>query len=107
MNDSIKREANKLGLSLWPRENVERPYTRKKWAVMKGDTKLAVLASTSVQPFLKGYREAMYRPVALNDVDVLRSAREILESRGQDVENLSSAIWSMTCATVYCGRNGG
>ena len=59
MKDSIKRQAAAMGLTLVPRENRERPYTRKVWAAYKGERVLAVLATTSVQPFLDGYRAAL------------------------------------------------
>ena len=64
MKHSIKQQAAAMGLTLVPRETRERPYMRKPymrkvWAAYKGERELAVLATTSVQPFLDGYRAAL------------------------------------------------
>ena len=48
---------------------------------------------TGVRPFLDGYEAGC--DTRLSDVELLRAARSILEDRGQDIENLSSAIWAL------------
>ena len=67
-------------------------------AVYRGDERIYHGEVAGVRPFLEGYEAG--GDTRLTDLDILRAARSLLEDRGQDVENLSSAIWSMTCGTV-------
>lgn len=62
-------------------------------AVYRGDERIYHGEVAGVRPFLEGYEAG--GDTRLSDLDILRGARSILEDRGQDVENLSSAIWSM------------
>lgn len=71
-------------------------------AVYRGDDRLYHGAPAGARPFVDGYDVAKSEPVTdlmldprLSDLELLRAARAILEERGQDVENLSSAIWSI------------
>ena len=71
-------------------------------AVYKGDERLWQGEPVGVGYFLKGYAAAKAEPVEdlvhdprVTDITVLAAARELLEERGQDTENLQSALWSL------------
>ena len=71
-------------------------------AVYKGDERIWHGEPVGVGYFLKGYAAAKAEPVEdlvhdprVTDITVLAAARELLEERGQDTENLQSALWSL------------
>ena len=82
--------AARLGLRV---ENEPYPNGIAARAVYRGDERIYHGEVAGVRPFLDGYEAG--DDTRLSDVELLRAARSILEERGQDVENLSSAIWSL------------
>ena len=82
--------AARLGLRV---ENEPYPNGIAARAVYRGDERIYHGEPAGVRPFLDGYEAG--GDTRLSDLDILRAARSILEDRGQDIENLSSAIWSL------------
>ena len=62
-------------------------------AVYRGDERIYHGEPAGVRHFIDGY--AAGGDSRLSDLDILRAARSLLEDRGQDIENLSSAIWAL------------
>ena len=89
---------------------VDEPYPNgvRARAVYKGDERIYHDTVGGARYFVDGYEAAKAEPIEdlmhdprVSDQHVLEAARTILKERGQDTENLSSALWAMKCATVF------